>query len=247
MLPVAIETMTRHLTDVGNPSSLHASGRRARRVVEESRESIAQALNCRPGDVVFTSGGTESDNLALKGTYWSRREADPRRTRIISTAVEHHAVLDPLLWLAEEIGAEVELLPVDARWPARRRRAARGDRAGPRQRGPRVGDVGQQRGGHPPAGRRGGGARRGARHPGAHRRRAGGRLGAGRLLRQRRRPDDPHRPQGRRPLRRGCPDRPARARGDRDDARRRPGARHPVAAPWTRPRSPGSPRPWRPP
>ena len=115
MLPVAIETMTRHLTDVGNPSSLHASGRRARRVVEESRESIAQALNCRPGDVVFTSGGTESDNLALKGTYWSRREADPRRTRIISTAVEHHAVLDPVLWLAEEIGADVELLPVDAR------------------------------------------------------------------------------------------------------------------------------------
>ena len=99
MVPAAIEAMTRHLSDVGNPSSLHASGRRARRVVEEARETIAQALDCRPGDVVFTSGGTESDNLALKGTFWSRREADPRRTRILSTAIEHHAVLDPLIWL----------------------------------------------------------------------------------------------------------------------------------------------------
>ncbi len=115
MLPVAIEAMTRHLSDVGNPSSLHASGRRARQVVEESRETIAQALNCRPGDVVFTSGGTESDNLALKGTYWARHDADPRRTRIISTAIEHHAVLDPLMWLAAEDGAEVELIGVDGR------------------------------------------------------------------------------------------------------------------------------------
>ena len=66
MLPAAVEAMTAHLGDVGNPSSLHASGRAARRIVEESRETIAQALNCRPGEVVFTSGGTEADNLALK-------------------------------------------------------------------------------------------------------------------------------------------------------------------------------------
>src|SRR5690242_21855536 len=101
MLPAAVEAMTAHLGDVGNPSSLHASGRAARRVVEESRETIAQALDCRPGEVVFTSGGTEADNLALKGIFWSRRAADPRRTRILSTSVEHHAVLDPLDWLAE--------------------------------------------------------------------------------------------------------------------------------------------------
>jgi cysteine desulfurase len=113
MLPVAIEVMTRHLGETGNPSSLHASGRRARRVVEEARETIAQALDCRPGDVVFTSGGTEADNLALKGTYWARRDADARRVRILATATEHHAVLDPLIWLAEEEGAEIELLPVD--------------------------------------------------------------------------------------------------------------------------------------
>ncbi len=115
MLPAAVEAMTTHLADVGNASSLHASGRRARRVVEESRETVARALGCRPGEVIFTSGGTEADNLALKGIYWARRDADPRRTRILSTAVEHHAVLDPLDWLAEHEGAHVELLPVDQR------------------------------------------------------------------------------------------------------------------------------------
>jgi cysteine desulfurase len=113
MLPAAVEAMTAQFMAVGNASSLHASGRRSRRVVEESRETIAQALGCRPGEVVFTSGGTEADNLALKGIFWSRHRADPRRTRILSTAIEHHAVLDPLHWLAENSEAEVELLPVD--------------------------------------------------------------------------------------------------------------------------------------
>jgi cysteine desulfurase len=115
MLPAAVEAMTAHLGEVGNPSSLHASGRAARRVVEESRETIAQALNCRPGEVVFTSGGTEADNLALKGLYWSRHDADPARVRILASAIEHHAVLDALDWLAEEEHAQVELLPVDSR------------------------------------------------------------------------------------------------------------------------------------
>jgi cysteine desulfurase len=114
MHPEAIEAMTTYLHHVGNPSSLHASGRAARRVVEESRETIAQALNCRPGEVVFTSGGTEADNLALKGLFWSRRDADPARVRVLVSAVEHHAVLDTVDWLAEEEQAEVELLPVDS-------------------------------------------------------------------------------------------------------------------------------------
>lgn len=114
MVGAAVEAMTTHLRDVGNPSSLHASGRHARRVVEESRETIAQALDCRPGEVVFTSGGTESDNLAVKGVFWARRAADPRRVRVLTTAVEHHAVLDPVHWLGDNDGAEVELLPVDA-------------------------------------------------------------------------------------------------------------------------------------
>jgi cysteine desulfurase len=114
MYAEAVAAMTAQLTETGHPSSLHAAGRAARRVVEESRETIARALSCRPGEVVFTSGGTESDNLALKGLFWSRRAQDPRRTRILSTAVEHHAVLDPLHWLAEHEGADVELLPVDS-------------------------------------------------------------------------------------------------------------------------------------
>jgi cysteine desulfurase len=113
MLPAALEVMTTHLRDVGNPSSLHASGRAARRIVEESRETIAQALNCRPGEVVFTSGGTESDNLALKGLFWSRRDADPARVRILASSIEHHAVLDALRWLEQEEHAVVELLAVD--------------------------------------------------------------------------------------------------------------------------------------
>ncbi|RJS45059.1 cysteine desulfurase family protein [Nocardioides cavernaquae] len=108
MRPEAIEALTAQLSAVGNPSSLHASGRSARRVVEESRERIAQAIGCRPTEVVFTSGGTESDNLALKGLFWSRQ-----RPRVLATAVEHHAVLDPLQWLAEHEGADLTLLPVD--------------------------------------------------------------------------------------------------------------------------------------
>ncbi|RNL79947.1 cysteine desulfurase family protein [Nocardioides marmorisolisilvae] len=114
ILPEAAAAMTAQLGSVGNANSLHASGRAARRVVEESRETVARALGCRPGEVVFTSGGTEADNLALKGLYWSRRASDPARVRILSSAVEHHAVLDPLHWLAEEEDAQVELIGVDA-------------------------------------------------------------------------------------------------------------------------------------
>ncbi|WP_256104030.1 cysteine desulfurase family protein [Streptomyces sp. ODS05-4] len=113
MLPEAIEAMTAQLAVTGNASSLHAAGRRARRTVEEARESLAEAFGARPSEVVFTSGGTESDNLAVKGLYWARRDADPRRTRVLTTPVEHHAVLDAVHWLGEHEGAAVEYLPVD--------------------------------------------------------------------------------------------------------------------------------------
>lgn len=113
MVPEAIEALTRALTATGNASSLHGSGRRARRLLEESRESIARSIGARPSEVIFTGGGTESDNLAIKGIYWARRAADPRRQRIISSAVEHHAVLDPLGWLEKHEGAQVTYLPVD--------------------------------------------------------------------------------------------------------------------------------------
>ncbi|MCU1537159.1 MAG: cysteine desulfurase [Humibacillus sp.] len=114
MVDAAVDAMTTHLRDVGNPSSLHASGRNARRVVEESRETIAQALDCRPGEVVFTSGGTEADNLALKGIHWARSATLGPGARIVSSAVEHHAVLDPLEWMREADEADVCLLGVDA-------------------------------------------------------------------------------------------------------------------------------------
>ncbi len=113
MRPEAVAAMVAHLDKLGNASSLHASGRAARRVVEESRETVAQALGARPSEVVFTGGGTEADNLAVKGLYWARHGADARRTRVLVSAVEHHAVLDAAQWLAKEDGATLELLPVD--------------------------------------------------------------------------------------------------------------------------------------
>ena len=113
MVPEAVEAMAALLGSVGNPSSLHASGRTARRHVEEARETIAAALGARPSEVLFTGGGTESDNLAVKGLYWQRRIEDPARRRILASAVEHHAVMDAVLWLAEHEGATVEWLPVD--------------------------------------------------------------------------------------------------------------------------------------
>ncbi len=113
MHPAAIEATTAALATVGNASSLHTTGRAARRRMEESRELIAAKLGARPSEVIFTAGGTESDNLAVKGMFWARRDAQPRHRRIIVTAVEHHAVLDSVLWLAEHEGAEITWLPTE--------------------------------------------------------------------------------------------------------------------------------------
>ena len=113
MLPEAVAALTAELGVVGNPSSLHGAGRRSRRVVEEAREQIAGSFGARPSEVVFTAGGTEADNLAVKGLFWSRRAADPRHRRVIASAVEHHAVLDPVQWLVDHEGAEVTWLLVD--------------------------------------------------------------------------------------------------------------------------------------
>jgi cysteine desulfurase len=113
MLPEAIAAVTSTMADTGNPSSVHGAGRRARRHVEEAREQLAAALGARPSEVIFTSGGTESDNLAVKGIYWARRAADPRRRRVIASAVEHHAVLDVVEWLGDAEDADVVWLAVD--------------------------------------------------------------------------------------------------------------------------------------
>jgi len=114
MLPAAVAAMSDALGRTGNASSLHSSGRRARRAVEEGRERIAEAVGARPSEVVFTTGGTESDNLAVKGLFWARRSADPRRTRVLASGVEHHAVLDAVEWLVQHEGAQVTWVPVDA-------------------------------------------------------------------------------------------------------------------------------------
>jgi cysteine desulfurase len=114
MLPEAIAAMTEELAQLGNPSSLHNAGRRARRVVEEAREQLAEVFGARASEVVFTSGGTEADNLAVKGLFWARRAAAERRSRVLTTAVEHHAVLDSVRWLSDFDGATAQWLAVDA-------------------------------------------------------------------------------------------------------------------------------------
>jgi cysteine desulfurase len=113
MLAEALDAYVAAARDVGNPSSLHAAGRCARRLVEESRERIAAALGARPSEVIFTSGGTESDNLATKGIFWARRAASLNHNRVLVSSVEHHAVLDAADWLAAHEGAIAEFLPVD--------------------------------------------------------------------------------------------------------------------------------------
>ncbi len=113
MLAESIAAMNAELAQVGNPSSLHSSGRRARKVVEESRETIAAALGARPIEVIFTGGGTEANNLAVKGLFWAAQQKDKNKKRVLVSAVEHHAVLDPVMWLGEHEGAEIEILPVD--------------------------------------------------------------------------------------------------------------------------------------
>jgi cysteine desulfurase len=102
-----------------NPSSQHGQGRMARAAVETAREQVAALVGAAPAEVVFTSGGTEADNLAVKGIFWARRAAADgrryRRQRVLVSAIEHHAVLDSARWLADHEGAEFDLLPVDER------------------------------------------------------------------------------------------------------------------------------------
>jgi cysteine desulfurase len=108
-----------------NASSLHTAGRAARGAVEDARERIAAALGANPTEVIFTSGATEANNLAIKGLYWAARDNAAERKQsgvgerraIVTSAVEHHAALDPARWLAREHGAQLIELPVgtDAR------------------------------------------------------------------------------------------------------------------------------------
>ena len=112
MLPSALAAMTEQLAVWGNPSSLHTTGRQARRVVEESRERLARTLGARASEVVFTSGGTEANNYALQGLFFAERSR-VRRPHIVTSQIEHPSILSPCRFL-EELGAEVVVRRNDA-------------------------------------------------------------------------------------------------------------------------------------
>jgi cysteine desulfurase len=101
------------LSEIGNPASVHSFGQHSRKILEQAREEIAKAINCDRNEVIFTSGGTESDNLAIKGIYWDVNSKDPSRNVIISAGAEHHAVLDAINWLVDSQNAELYLIPSD--------------------------------------------------------------------------------------------------------------------------------------
>jgi len=110
--PVVRAAMEPYLVEEhGNASSSHAEGRRARAAVETAREEVADALGCHPLEVLFTSGGTESDNQAVTGIAWAARTAG-RGAHLVTTAIEHHAVLDTCRWLAAAAGFELTVVPV---------------------------------------------------------------------------------------------------------------------------------------
>lgn len=103
--PEALQALTQALSQVGNPSSIHAHGRTTREILEQARDQIANAVGCNRSEVIFCSGGTEADNQAIKGIWWSRKS--PERNIIISSGLEHKALLDPIDWLIANEGAEL--------------------------------------------------------------------------------------------------------------------------------------------
>ncbi|WP_112234871.1 cysteine desulfurase family protein [Kocuria sp. BT304] len=114
MLPEAVDAYLEQARRGGNPASLHSGGRSARMALETGRDAVAGALNAEPVEIILTSGGTEADNMAVLGLFRAAHEADPRRTVIALSAVEHHAVSEAAEWLAAHEGAELVWLDVDA-------------------------------------------------------------------------------------------------------------------------------------
>jgi cysteine desulfurase len=108
-----LELYVATLSEIGNPASVHSFGQRSRQILEQAREEIAQAVKADRNEVIFTSGGTESDNLAIKGLYWNVNSKNPEKNVIVSAAAEHHAVLDAINWLVDSQNAELYLIPSD--------------------------------------------------------------------------------------------------------------------------------------
>ncbi len=112
--PRVVEVMLPYFTEIyGNPSSAHSFGRRAERAVEDARETVARALNCQPSEIVFTGGGSEGDNLALRGAAWQARR-EGRGAHVLTPPIEHNAVTRTAEQLAEVMGFRHTFLPVDA-------------------------------------------------------------------------------------------------------------------------------------
>ena len=111
--PELVDGYLEQLQVLGNPSSVHSSGQAARRALEDARDVLAKAVGCHRSEVLFTSGGTESDNLAIKGLYLQRKSENPACNVVITAGTEHHAGIDPVEWLESQEGAEAVWLPVD--------------------------------------------------------------------------------------------------------------------------------------
>ena len=111
--PSVLAHYSKALEQVGNPASVHSFGQSSRQMLEEAREIIAESIGCDRNEVIFTSGGTESDNLAVKGLYWQRNSKDSNRKLIVTSGAEHAAVLDAVTWLVSEQGAEAHFVPMD--------------------------------------------------------------------------------------------------------------------------------------
>ena len=109
--PAAFKAITDQLQELGNPSSLHTHGRATRKSLEDARESIAREVGALPSEVIFTASGTEANNIALKGLWWSGKAKG--KSIVVISAIEHHAILDPAHWLETHEGAEVVVVPVD--------------------------------------------------------------------------------------------------------------------------------------
>ena len=111
--PEVLEAMMPYFSnEFGNPSSIHRWGRKAEQAVEESRRTLAEIMHCEPNEIIFTSGGTESDNYGLRGVALALREAK-RGNHIITTAIEHDAVIHTATQLRDHYGFDLTILPVD--------------------------------------------------------------------------------------------------------------------------------------
>ena len=100
------------LTELGNPSSVHGHGQHTREILEQARDDLARAIGANRAEIIFNSGGTESNNQAIKGIWWQRIAEDPSRKVIVSASTEHHALIDPIEWLVTHEGAELINLSV---------------------------------------------------------------------------------------------------------------------------------------